>query len=205
MRQLLLGFGVLSVLCGTNGLCAAQNFDLAIDGTTFELELGKETPLSIGGRTAKVKLTKKPTGKFTDDFVSFAYPSSLEVTKKDLNDRTTQLLLASATGTLVIVQEYLGYDPASLTEVMIQTITKSDIAEGFTAERSDSAEKLSDGTEIKGQEVVTSRGIKKHHFRFFAIGNDIRGVFVITRIAEDELKSDGAILSTFWSTLTTRR
>ena len=199
--SLLLALGCVgsTVVLGRQG--EAQTLDLFVNGAKTEVEIGKEVDAVINGQTLKLRLERKEITSYSDDFVSFSYPGSLEIAKKELNSQSTQLFLASATGSLIIVQEYQARNPADLTDLMIQTITKSDVSQGFTVEQASSARRLKSGKDVRSVNVTTSRGPRKHFYTFTPYGDDRRGIFIVTRASENDRSTDEKIFTTFWSSV----
>lgn len=190
-----------SMVVGGAHPATAQTFDLVVNGDRHEVEVGKELELTVNGAKTKFKLERQEVTKYSDEMLSFAHPGTVEVTKKPLTPHAVQLAMTSAVGTVVLVQEYQGQDPTHLTELMINAITKSDVAEGYTLEQSDTKKTLANGKVLLGKAVTTTRGPKKHFFNFFSFGDDIKGLYIVTRIAEEEMPTEGIILSKFWETL----
>ena len=191
---------VISMLADV-ALARAQTYDLYLNGELKELEVGKEVEHTVNGTPIKLRLERKEVSTYSDDFVTFKYPGSLEVAKKALSAKATQLFLASATGTLVIVQEHTSQDPAGLTELMIKSITKSDLSQGFKIERGPTTITLKNGKSAKGVSVTTMKAGTKHTLVFLPYGDDAKGLFIVTRIAEDDKEGDGKILSDFWDSV----
>ena len=67
-----------------------------------------------GGKQSKVTLERNDFATFSGDSFSFVHPSGVSVTKTDLGENITQYLMASALGTIIVVQEYGKMNPVSL-------------------------------------------------------------------------------------------
>jgi hypothetical protein len=77
-----------------------------------------------------VMLARNDFATFSGSDFSFVHPSGISVTKTDLGDDITQYLMASALGTIVVVQEYGKMNPVSLNQLMLQEMTKESVQAG---------------------------------------------------------------------------
>ena len=87
-------------------------FKLTIDGVTVDIDPGESTDVTLpGGKKSKVTLERNDFATFSGGNFSFVHPSDISVTKTDLGEDITQYLMASALGTIVVVQEYGEDEP----------------------------------------------------------------------------------------------
>ncbi len=106
-------------------------FKLSIDGVAVDIDPGESLDVTLpGGKQAKVRLDRNAFATFSGEAFSFVHPSGISVTKTDLGSGIMQYLMASALGTIVVVQEYGKMNPVSLDQLMLQQMTKESVQAG---------------------------------------------------------------------------
>ena len=132
MRMVSAAALTLIALCA--GPTAAEDlkaFKLTIDGVTVDIDPGESADVTLpGGKQSKVTLERNDFATFSGGSFSFVHPSGISVTKTDLGENITQYLMASALGTIVVVQEYGKMNPVSLNQLMLQEMTKESVQAG---------------------------------------------------------------------------
>lgn len=178
-----------------------KNFVLSIDGREVGLDLGEtiEVP-GANGQTMKVTLKRADQVTFRGGMLSFTHRGDLTVSSTSLDKDITQHLLASANGTVVIVQEYTSLDPTSLLELMLTTITDEPVAAGAKLTKTETSREVA-GRQIKGLKAELVSGSDKTHVEAYTLGGSGKGVVIITQLADDYRDIDQAILDGFWSSL----
>lgn len=105
-----------------------KNYQLTIDGKTYELNLNEEIQvIDKSGKSVTIGLQAKPYTEYSDQFISFHHKSGLSVSSQDLGDGIQQLMSATATGALIIIQEYSSIDPSPLVTMMLKEVTKESV------------------------------------------------------------------------------
>lgn len=184
------------------GLANAQepkSFKLEIGSSSLEIDPGETVEMTLpDGSKAKVTLTANPFRSYTADAFSFAYPSEASVTKSDLGSGVTQHLMATALGTVVIVQTYETLNPSTLVEMLLGQLTQDSIEMGAAVDKEPfSREAGQTLTGLKARE----KGTDTVDYEVLAHGAGRKGVVVITRIDEENKQADGALLEKFWQSL----
>ena len=177
----------------------AQTFDLTFNGKKIPIEVGKEYSESVEGKNVSFKLARREVSVYNDEYVSFPLPGNLEVAKKKLSDNLWQLMFSSATGNFVLVQEYGEHDPSDLVDIMVKAVTKSDVAEGYTLDKKPNEKKLKNGKILKGVNVHATHGKSAVDYTFHYISGDSEGIFIITRLTNEDTSSDSKMFDLFWS------
>lgn len=160
MRKVSAAALILIALCaGPAGAEDLKAFKLTIDGVTVDIDPGESADVTLpGGKQSKVTLERNDFATFSGSVFSFVHPSNISVTKTDLGDDITQYLMASALGTIVVVQEYGAMNPVSLNQLMLQEMTKESVLAGATLTQEPTTRKLADGKELTGiRAEVTTR------------------------------------------------
>ncbi|RUW99845.1 hypothetical protein EOA35_20345, partial [Mesorhizobium sp. M8A.F.Ca.ET.023.01.1.1] len=152
MRMVSAAALTLIALCaGSAGAEDLKAFKVTIDGKAIDIDAGESTHVTLpDGRQVEVKLDKNDFATFSGGSFSFNHPSGISVTKSDLGENITQYLMASALGTIVVVQEYGEMNPVSLNQLMLQEMTKESVQAGAALTQQPTTRKLADGKELTG-------------------------------------------------------
>ncbi len=190
-------------------LCAAPTlaedlkaFKLTIDGVAVDIDPGESVDVTLpGGKAAKVTLERNDFATFSGDNFSFVHPSGISISKSDLGDDITQYLMASAVGTVVIVQEYGAMNPVSLNQLMLQEMTKEAVQAGATLTQKPTTRKLSDGKELTGIRATVKSRTDTDNYEIVAFGTADQGLLMITRIDGESEAAEASLLDKFWESL----
>ncbi|MER9135701.1 hypothetical protein NKI20_05260 [Mesorhizobium sp. M0830] len=177
-------------------------FKLTIDGVTVDIDPGESTSMTLpGGRKSKVTLERNDFATFSGSDFSFVHPSDISVTKTDLGDDITQYLMASALGTIVVVQEYGKMNPVSLSQLMLQEMTKESVQAGAELTQQPTTRKLADGKELTGIRAQVKTRTDTADFEIVGSGVAEHGLLFITRIAEEDVATEKPLIDKFWQSL----
>ena len=179
-----------------------KNYEVTIDGKTYDLNLNEKIQLKDKtGKTATVVLRKKPYAEYTDQLVSFQHDSELSVSSQDLGDGIKQLMSASATGTLIMIQEYSTMDPSMLVPMMLNELTKKSVDYGYAMTQEKVTRKLKSGVILKGLKATLKYKGDESCWEVLSYGKKDSGILVMTQIDKEFIKTDEVIHSHFWNTL----
>ena len=196
----LCGFATFSLLSGFAAAQDQKSFRLDIGSTSVELDPGETVEVTLpDGSKAKVKLTRNAFTTYSTDVFSFVHPSDVSVTKSDLGDGVVQHLMASAIGTVAIVQQYDKVSPALLTEFMLGELTREAIAAGAKVEKSPHSREA--GKKLEGLKATEKGSADTVDYEVLAYGSGTKGVLIVTSIDEENKDADGPMLAKFWQTL----
>ena len=180
----------------------SKNYMLNVDGTDYEINLdGSVLAKTKAGQSITITLKRKEFSTFTKDVVSFEHRSDLSVAATDIDRDIHQYLVASALGTLVIVQKYDAMNPDSLNELMLNQISKDDLASGYKIEKSDFSRTLSDGTKMNGLRAHLTYKKDDVDLQVLSVDLGDSGVIAITRYNNDMAVGEDKIIDRFWATL----
>lgn len=205
MRCIHLG-AVTALMLGTlGGLALAdeqgKNFVLSVDGKEVGIDIGDTLEVdTAGGRKIKLSLKRAAEVTHRGGMLSFSHRGDLGVSSTDIDKNIRQHLLASANGTIIIVQEYSGLDPTSLLELMLTSVTEESVAAGGKMTKAE-ARREAAGREIKGVKAELVNGSDKTHVEAYTLGSDGKGLVIITQIADDYRDADQPLLDLFWKSL----
>jgi hypothetical protein len=181
---------------------ADGNYKLTVNGTTIELDLDSEQNLTLpNGPQLTLKLERKATNIFTAKGVSFEHPGSLNVATSEISKNITQHLMASALGSLIIVQTYADLDASQLVELMTGKMTENDVAGGATIDTKPFTRTLADGRLVKGTRTTLKAVGSEAIVEVLAIKQGQGGRMMITRIDPGIAPDESTIIERFWQTL----
>ncbi|RWL80055.1 MAG: hypothetical protein EOR67_22655 [Mesorhizobium sp.] len=195
-------FGAI-MLCG--GVARAEDpkaFRLTIDGVTVDIDPGQDIEVTLpGGKTSKVRLEHNDFATFSGGTFSFVHPGNYSVTKTDLGDGIAQYLMASALGTLVVVQKYDKMNPVSLNQLMLQEMTRETVQAGGHLRQQPTTRKLADGKDLTGLKATVKTRTDSADFEIVGFGTADQGLLFITRIGDQDNATEQPLIDKFWETL----
>lgn len=184
-------------------LSFAGDFELTINGNKHELDLDNEVALELeDGTTVQVKLAQKEYLTYGGKGFQFEHHKSMLPTVSDLGDGVTQTLLATPTGTGVMIQTYEEVDPNPLVETMIHELTKEEVAVGYTLTKEKTLRKVGDEV-FRGAIATTTSEAEDEQwvYEVVALGDENGGMVIVTFVEEDNRKVDAEVVERFWKTL----
>lgn len=201
IRRLLLTTSLALLPCCIAVAQDAKSFRLEIGPNAVEIDPGETIEMTLpDGTQARVKLTRNEFATYVTDSFSFVHPSGVSVTRSDLGDGVIQHLMASAIGTIAIVQEYQSIDPALLAEFMLGELTRDAVTAGAKIEKQPHSRVA--GQKLVGLKAAETGSGETIDYEVLAYGAGSHGVLIVTSIDEDNKQADGPMLTKFWDSLT---
>jgi len=204
MRMKLAPFLVSAACC----LSAAhadtlKAYRLTVDGVATDIDAGESAEITLpDGRKVTARLERNEFATYAGERFSFVHPSTMAVTKTQLSDTIVQHLLATAVGTVVVVQDYAAVNPVSLDQLMLQEMTRETVQAGGELTQQKASRKLADGKELTGLEATVKTRTESVDYEVLGYGGIDQGVMVITRIDADNAGTDQQVIDRFWQSLT---
>lgn len=181
---------------------AGKNYSIIIDGTAYDIDADEKiTAKTKSGQDIEILLKKSEFGTFSKGGLSFEHPGNLSVAATDLEQDIHQYLVASALGTLLLVQKYDKLNASSLTPFMLQQITSDDVKAGATLEQAEHSRTLADGTVMKGLRATIKSPRSNDVVEVLGADDGYSGVLAVTRIDLDIGKAEQPLIDRFWSSL----
>ncbi|MFK0690138.1 hypothetical protein ACFX5Q_18310 [Mesorhizobium sp. IMUNJ 23033] len=200
-----LAAAALAVIVSCAGLARADDlkaFKLTIDGVVVDIDPGEDVDVTLpGGKTSKVRIDRNDFATFSGATFSFVHPSNISITKSDLSDSITQYLMASALGTIALVQEYDKMNPVSLNQLMLQEMTRESVQAGGTLTQEPTTRKLADGKELTGVKATVKTRTDSADFEIVGFGLADQGLLFITRIGDQDVATEKPLIDKFWENL----
>jgi hypothetical protein len=184
------------------GQACAGNYTLTVDGKAFEIdEGGTITATTKSGAEVEISLARKEFSTFLQPPVSFEHPGDLSVAKTTIDAGINQYLLATASGTVLLIQHYETFNPATLAETMIAQLSREKISAGATMNKEPLTRTLSDGTVMTGLQAVLTTPAEDVLIEVAAIDKGYGGVLAVTYRDRKMEVDESAIVDRFWHTL----
>lgn len=195
----------VTLVCAPAGSEDLKAYKLTVDGVSVDIDPGEDATLALpDGKQARVRLERNAFATFSSSSFSFVHPSGVTVTKTNLSKGIDQHLMASAVGSMVIVQEYSDMNPVMLNQLMLQEITKESVRAGGKLTQEASSRKLADGKELKGLTATVKTRAGRVDYEVMSYGTADQGVIVITSLDEDNAEADRPMIDRFWQSLKLR-
>lgn len=180
----------------------SKHFEVTINGTTYEMNSGENIDVTTTcGDTMSVSLKKKPYVLFADSFITFQYNSELSPSITKIEDGLTQVMLNTATGTAVMIQEYNGIDPSMLVPMLLQELTKELVEYGYNKNQSDVTRELGSGKTLTGLKATLSYMDQESYYEILSFSGRDMGLIVVTMIDKAFINEKEDILDRFWNTV----
>ena len=183
------------------GAAQAGNYVLEIDGKALELDLDAPANIDLGGgKQASVVLRQKAEQIWRSDGMSFEHPIAVKPSRRKISDSATQVIMATASGTIVLVQRYTKVNPEQVIDLMISELTDDEVTAGYKRTIESATRKLADGTALSGKQVHVERG--KEYADYEILTTNRRGGYLIVhRVSDYSPKFDRQLVKQFWQTL----
>jgi hypothetical protein len=179
-----------------------KGFRLTIDGVEVGINPGDTLDVTTkDGRKLSVELQRSDTVTFATTKFSFDHDGQFTVAKSDLGGDIIQYALITPIGTGVIVQEYKGFNPASVTDFMLQQMVQESIDGGAKMTKEATQRTLTAGNVLKGVKAETANANDVMDYEIVATGRPDGGVLVATFANKENLPKEGAIIDKLWSSL----
>ena len=201
MRHFIL---ILVILVVITPCFAGENYNLEINGNIYSLESDKEKDVTLpDGTNLKLKLSLKEFLEYESIFFSFLHRNSFKPIRSDLGNGIIQTAMMTATGTGVGVQEYTRLNPSGLIDMVLDTLTKEDVAYGHELKVNDVSKKVGN-IELKGKEAITTYKGEYWTRTVYVYGGKDEGLLIMTMIKSQFVDKDIHIIRDFWRTLKIR-
>lgn len=199
MRVLLLVFTIF-----LSGFIAKGQKDylIQLNDTLIEVALDKEYKLRINGEDLSFIIKAKDTLMYNTNLYSFKYLRDYMVTKVKIDEGIEQIMLITAEGSGIIIQEYSTINPTTLNEMMISEMTKESISYGFEMKTDDYSRELKSGHKLDVDKAVLKYKDETNIIEVASIGNKDEGIMIITMIMDVNFSQQGrGIIDLMWNSL----
>jgi hypothetical protein len=179
-----------------------KTYRLTIGEVAVEIDPGESLDVALpDGSKTRVTLQLNEFATYSGTMFSYVHPTSVGITRTDLDKSIRQYLMASAIGTLVLVQEYGSMNPVSLDQLMLQELTKETVQAGGQLSQEPATRTLADGKQVTGLKATVKTRTDTTHFEILGYGTTDQGLLMITRIDDANAATERKLLDKFWETL----
>ncbi|MBN2275720.1 MAG: hypothetical protein JXR41_10515 [Bacteroidales bacterium] len=196
--------GLMTVLLILAGMAvhAQEDYWLQINDTGMEIALDREYTIPVDGRDIKLKITARDTLLWDDDLFSFQYSKDYKVSRMEIDEGIEQVMLMTAEGSGMLIQEYATINPTMLNEMMIAEVTKESVNYGYKMERKDYKRVLKSGQKIDVGKAVLTYKDETNVYEVASIGDKDEGILIITMIMDESMSEQGKkIIDLMWNSL----
>jgi hypothetical protein len=180
----------------------AGNYTLKIDGKKHEIDLGAKTTVTLAdGRKVEVELEKKTIADFKTNNFSFSHPSHVTPSRTDLGDGIHQTMMATPSGTMVMIQEYSGTNPSGLVDFMLTELLKEEAEYGYDIIKTAASKQLADGKTMTGKRAVSKHRTDEYERYVLCYGIRDAGVLILTQVEKAASRQDLTMIDLFWKSL----
>ena len=155
---------LLLLLCLVAGIGFAQegnNYIISINGETFEYQIGSEIEYNAKKKgPIKIIVQQKNELNYNDGVISFMHTKDFPVSETVLEEGIKQIAALNSTGMGILIQEYEGFDPTLMVDLMLNEVTKESVDYGYAQEISSVEFTSKDGRIFKGKKsILTYQGM----------------------------------------------
>lgn len=181
----------------------SKHFEIVVDGATYELNSGESIEVKNEcGKTMNISLNKKPYVIFQDSFISFQYNSDLSPSVSRIEEGLSQIMLNTATGTAVMIQEYSNLDPEMLVPMLLKELTKELVEYGYEKTQTEIEREIASGKKMTGIKATMSYMDQESYYEVLSYSERDMGIVVVTMIDKSFINEKEDIIDRFWNTVT---
>jgi hypothetical protein len=154
---------LLLFLCLVSSICLAQegnNYTITINGETFDYQIGSEINYNAKKKgPLTIVVEQKNELNYNDGIISFMHTKDFPVSETVLEEGIKQIAALNSTGMGILIQEYEGFDPSLMVDLMLNEVTKESVDYGYSEEISSVEFTSKDGRVFKGKKsILTYQG-----------------------------------------------
>jgi len=179
----------------------AGDYVLEIDGQKVEIDLDRPASANVGDKKAKIVLHQKTEQTWREEGISFVHPAAFAPSRRNLDKNITQTIMTTPSGTIVLVQHYIGTDPTPLVDMMVGKLSDDEVTAGYKREIKYAARQLADGTMLSGKSVRTEHPGDTWEREVLASGDHDAGFLIVAAVNDSSTDADRAMMEKFWRTL----
>jgi len=178
-------FIFLFLFCAVTYAQDEGNYIITIGDETINYKMGEELEYDVRKKgPLKITVKQKEVLNYSDGIVSFNHNIHFPVSETILDEGIKQILAMSSTGTGVIIQEYEGYNPELMIDLMLNEITKESIDYGYKESVSPIEIITSDNKVMKGKKSILTYQGSADEWIVVAYGEKDKGVLVMTMLMD---------------------
>ena len=134
--------------------------------------------------------------------MSFEFPGQYSVATTQVDETTTQHIIVTASGTMMLVQQYSGSIPDQMLEVMFDTMVEEPKALGYEIEKTDLNRAISNQGVLNGVRAHYKGGDDDVTIDITSTTTKDGGFLILTMIDEASSQDEIPIIEGFWKSVT---
>lgn len=192
----------VAILFVTTFANAQKDYVITIDGEAYEIDLDENLDVKVNGKTANIALKKRDTLVLDEDYFQLKYTKEHKVSRVQVDSDIEQLMLMTAGGSGVIVQNYKSFNPTMLQEMMLNEVTKESVSYGYSVKREDYDKVLVSGETVKVLKAVLEYKGESEIYEVMAHGKKDEGMIIMTMDMQLGLDDVGEkMINLMWNSL----
>ena len=178
------------------------NYFIIINNDSIQVNLNNDLQYKTSsGEELTIRITQPEILTYSDDMISFSHHKSLSVSDSKIAEGIEQCMIFKSTGNGFMVQKYRTINPSSLTQLILNEITKESISYGYSKTEREFKKKLKSGQTIEGiQATLTYKG-ENEIYKVATYGGKDQGIIVVTMLLSEDYPEDKEIIELFLETL----
>ncbi|PKG42866.1 hypothetical protein [Psychroflexus sp. MES1-P1E] len=193
-----LAFFISSVIFAQN----QGNYIIIINNDSIRVDINNDFSYkTTSGEELTISIIQPDILTYSDDMISFSHDKSLSVSNSKIEQGIEQCMIVKSTGNGFMVQKYQTMNPSSLTQLMLNELTKESINYGYSKSEKKFKKKLKSGQIIEGIQATLKYKGEKEVYTVATYGAKDEGIIVITMLLNEDFKEDQEIIKLFLETL----
>lgn len=179
-----------------------SDYVMYVNDSSFNLTLDTEYQVSINDELVTLRVKVKDTLNYDDILYRFKYSKDYKVSKTVIEDGVEQIMIMTADGSGILIQQYTNLNPTMLNEMMINEVTKESLNYGFKLSREDYKRELISGKKIEVDKAVLKYKDQTDIYEVASIGNKDEGIIIMSIRLNYVIGTEGQkIIDLMWNTL----
>lgn len=179
-----------------------SDFIMYVNDSSFHLTLDTEYQVSVNNELVTLRVKAKDTLDYDDILYRFKYSKDYKVTKTVIEVGIEQIMIMTADGSGILIQQYTNLNPTMLNEMLLNEVTKESLSYGFKMSREDYKRELISGQEIEVDKAVLKYKDQTNTYEVASIGNKDEGIIIMSMKLNDVINTEGQkIIDLMWNTL----
>ncbi|HBZ67363.1 MAG TPA: hypothetical protein DEO70_11045 [Bacteroidales bacterium] len=179
-----------------------SDYVMFVNDSSFNLTLDTEYQVSINDELVTLRVRVKDTLNYDDILYRFKYSKDYKVSKTVIEDGVEQIMIMTADGSGILIQQYTNLNPTMLNEMMINEVTKESLNYGFKLSREDYKRELISGQKIEVDKAVLKYKDQTNIYEVASIGNKDEGIIIMSIRLNYVIGTEGQkIIDLMWNTL----
>lgn len=178
-----------------------KNYLLEINGDTVSLSLNEPSILkTANGQTLNIKLKQKEILTYSDEMVSFQYPSAFTLSSKVYED-VEQIVCLSGSGNGFLIQKYKDINPENMVDLMLSEMIEESIDAGYKEKKIPVEKTLKSNKTLSGKQSTLTLDDETNIYSVFPVKIKKGGLIIVLVIVDPSDEADMKAYDVLWKTL----